>query len=291
LPDEELMQTEQEDDHVVTTNTSSLTILLVEDNQTNRELAQMVLEQYRHQVYTAESGIVALQKLALRYYDVVFMDVQMPELDGFTTTQLIRSCESGTELPQSIPSALELQLRKTMKGRHQFIIALTAHAMKGDREKCVAAGMDDYLTKPFQPDQVIAILDHFSQNLKKEQSDVDKGCEQNDSQPILLGEVTKNLCQAYGLEERKALELLAKTVPILDENIEQLKAAIENEKPEEIKNVAHSLKGVLLNMWMKEEADLLALVNENCDQGKRVVALDLVEKLSQKLRELRSPME
>ncbi|OGR17055.1 MAG: hypothetical protein A2X81_01695 [Desulfobacterales bacterium GWB2_56_26] len=135
-----------------------LHILLVEDNAANRELARMVLENEKLQVTLAESGMDALKKLAAGNFDTVIMDIQMPEMDGFTATSIIRACESGKALSVDINEAVEHNLRDRLYGRHQPIIALTAHAMRGDRERCIAAGADDYLTKPFVPEQVMAAL-------------------------------------------------------------------------------------------------------------------------------------
>jgi signal transduction histidine kinase len=106
-----------------------LTVLVAEDNPVNQRVATAMLKRRGHQVTIAPNGAEAVRLVALQAFDAVFMDVQMPELDGLEATQAIRRAEAGT-------------------GRHLPIIAMTAHAMNGDRERCLAAGMDDYLTKP-----------------------------------------------------------------------------------------------------------------------------------------------
>ena len=118
----------------------SLRVLLAEDNAVNQKLAVRLLEKRGHRVTVAENGREALEALARASFDVVFMDVQMPEMDGMEATAAIREKERGT-------------------GRRQRIIALTAHAMKGDREKCLAGGMDGYLTKPIRTQQLDEILE------------------------------------------------------------------------------------------------------------------------------------
>ena len=90
-------------------------------------------------VVVAATGLEALQALEKESFDLVLMDVQMPEMDGFEATAAIRQKEKGT-------------------GLHQPVVALTAHAMKGDREKCLAVGMDGYLTKPIRPQELDQLL-------------------------------------------------------------------------------------------------------------------------------------
>ncbi len=108
---------------------TTLRILVAEDNPVNQRVATAMLKRRGHQVTIAGNGAEAVRCAATQLFDAVFMDVQMPELDGLEATQAIRRAEAGT-------------------GRHLPIIAMTAHAMNGDRERCLAAGMDDYLTKP-----------------------------------------------------------------------------------------------------------------------------------------------
>jgi TMAO reductase system sensor TorS len=114
-------------------------VLLAEDNPVNRELAVAMLEAVDLEVVVAADGREALDAFAQGGFDLVLMDCQMPEMDGFAATRAIRGAEppGGTRLP---------------------IVALTANAMEGDRERCLACGMDDYLSKPFKPQQLYAVL-------------------------------------------------------------------------------------------------------------------------------------
>lgn len=123
----------------------SVRILLVEDNLVNQRLAKTMLTKAGYQVEIAENGRVALEKFtaAPRALDLILMDVQMPEMDGIQATQEIRKAES---------------FLADAKDRRIPIIALTAHAMKGDREMCLEAGMDDYITKPIKREVVLEIL-------------------------------------------------------------------------------------------------------------------------------------
>jgi len=135
-----------------------LDILLVEDNQFNLELASIVLEKAGHRVSTAMNGLDALKQLARARFDVVLMDVQMPEMDGITATRIIRGCEQGILAGDGMHPELEQRLSAKIKGSRTPIAAMTANAMSGDRERCLVTGMDGYITKPFKPDEVFATL-------------------------------------------------------------------------------------------------------------------------------------
>jgi len=134
-----------------------LRILLVEDNMANRELARMVLEEEGHSVTTAVDGMDALAVIAEQGFDIVLTDVQMPIMDGYTACGIIRACEQGRE-SENVTPELSKKLINRLRGGHLAIIAMTANALQGDKEKCLQAGMDDYLTKPFLPEQVAAAI-------------------------------------------------------------------------------------------------------------------------------------
>jgi signal transduction histidine kinase/CheY-like chemotaxis protein len=121
---------------------SGLNILLAEDNPVNQKLAVRMLEKRGHKIAVASDGREALSMLGAGAFDLILMDIQMPEMDGFETAVAIRSSERGT-------------------GRHQPIVAMTAHAMKGDDQRCLAAGMDGYLAKPIRSEDLYALLDRF----------------------------------------------------------------------------------------------------------------------------------
>jgi two-component system, sensor histidine kinase and response regulator len=123
-----------------------LRVLLVEDNGVNRLLALRLLEKDGHVVTAAENGKEALAILEQGSFDLVLMDVQMPEMDGFEATAAIREQEK-------------------VSGAHLPIIAMTAHAMVGDKERCLSMGMDGYLTKPIRREELTAILKRYSRDL------------------------------------------------------------------------------------------------------------------------------
>ena len=120
----------------------ALRILVAEDNTVNQRLVTRILERRGHVVALAAHGGEALAALAGERFDIVLMDVQMPEMDGFEATAAIRAREhaSGERIP---------------------IIALTAHAMKGDEERCTRAGMDAYIAKPLDPKRLVEMIERF----------------------------------------------------------------------------------------------------------------------------------
>jgi len=140
---------------------SQLSLLLVEDNEANRILTRMVLEGEKHQMMEAHDGLQALNILSEHTFDAVLMDVQMPVMDGYTATKTIRLAEQGEPLP-GVGKQLAKKLGDHLYACHTPIIAMTANAMSGDKEKCLAAGMDDYLAKPFHPGGLAAIFSNMN---------------------------------------------------------------------------------------------------------------------------------
>ena len=129
----------------------SLRVLLAEDNPVNQTLAMRILERLGHKVEVVNNGKEALRQVQAEEFDLILMDVQMPEMDGLEATTAIRQAETGT-------------------GKHTPIVAMTAHAMKGDREKCLSAGMDGYLSKPVRIDELKQILSEIEKTQNMLQS-------------------------------------------------------------------------------------------------------------------------
>ena len=126
--------------HSVREKRARLRILLAEDNMVNQRLTVKLLTKMGYQVEVAGNGKEAVAAFERETFDLILMDVQMPEMDGFEATALIREKEKKT-------------------GGHIPIIAMTAHAMKGDRERCLDAGMDEYVSKPIRPQAVVDAIE------------------------------------------------------------------------------------------------------------------------------------
>ena len=183
-----------------------LNILLAEDNPVNRVLAQKLLQKQGHTVTSVNNGIEALrlwEQNQSRQFEIILMDVQMPEMDGLQAATRIRERELGT-------------------GAHIPIIAVTAHAMKGDREKCIAAGMDDYITKPLRFADLAELLERYSvgERIERplESPRASSPAAVFDSQGVLervlgdrplLAELLNIFCGEYGQRQAELREALA----------------------------------------------------------------------------------
>jgi CheY-like chemotaxis protein len=126
------------DDHTTPPADSAVPVLLAEDDPINQLVARHLLERFGCEVQVASNGRQAVELSRANKYHVIFMDCQMPDMDGYEATRAIRLQEGNTD--------------------HTPIVAITAHTMKGDREQCLAAGMDDYLSKPLKLDELDQVL-------------------------------------------------------------------------------------------------------------------------------------
>ncbi len=128
---------------ILVKNTSSANILLVEDNPINQRIATHMLKKLGHTYEIVNNGKEALEAIKIKSFDIILMDCQMPDMDGYTTTKYIR------------------QYQRSNRTKRTPIIAVTAHSMKGDREKCISMGMDDYIAKPIDIKRLSAVIDHW----------------------------------------------------------------------------------------------------------------------------------
>ncbi|MEQ8171512.1 MAG: response regulator [Candidatus Eremiobacterota bacterium] len=202
---------------------SKIRILLAEDNSTSRYLAVNILQKYGYRIDTVSNGREVLEALAKCHYNLILMDLQMPEMDGFTATRHIR-------------------LREEREGGHIPVIAMTAHAMKEHRKKCFDAGMDDYITKPMEGRVIFQAVERVLKKI-----------------PLLIKEefpppVENIIFDSKAFLDRLDgnLQLFRRTLSLsLDDitsEIMNLTSAIEKGERKKIKFHAHSIKGVSSNL-------------------------------------------
>jgi signal transduction histidine kinase/DNA-binding response OmpR family regulator len=249
-----------------------LSILVVDDNEVNRDVAQLFLEK-DHFVVVAGDGLEALHALGRQPFDVVLMDVQMPQMDGLTTTSIVRCLEEGRPVSQELPEGLTQALGGRLFGRHLPIIAMTAHAMGGDREMCLAAGMDRYITKPFQPAQLtemcraLLAADPTLGRIKEKVVEDEKisTSVEDFGAPVTLARVAAHLRSTTNLTVEQSERVLAAVQRSITDTLAKATAALSREDYLELGRATHTLKGTLLQCGLNE----LAVTAEEIHQGIR----------------------
>jgi len=276
---------------------SRLTILVVEDNKLNRDVARMTLERDGNRVIEAENGLQALELLTENDIDVILLDIQMPVMDGLTTARFIRNCEKG-EIPDSGEyQKILTRLSKVIQGKNIPIIALTAHAMYEDKKRCLAAGMDDYLTKPFQPEQIRVTLAQVMGKINPAQKNrPDKGEQEADTSdrtasaseqaPPSLERIRNHLATTYSFAPEQTEHLLQVSLSSLSTNLAKAIAAQKYNDIESLSTYCHALKGSLLNIGLHDQADLASELEIKAGEMTRSERQKRLEELSDQLAEL-----
>ncbi len=246
------------------TATQPLNILLAEDSLVNQKLAIGLLKRHGHDIFVANNGNEAVEAVKQRDFDLILMDVQMPELDGLSATAAIREHQQSTR-------------RKTP------IMAMTAHAMQGDRERCLAAGMDDYIAKPIRAqvlfDKIAKLAGSTpgkkgkqqpTQNEQKPAIDVSTTEDNGDTSAIAQPDKLRttevvdmqSALAAVGNDRELLNEVLQVFLNEYPRQLQDMKVAIENRDGETLRRVAHTLKGAV-RMYGLEAATDSALAIEH----------------------------
>ena len=235
----------------------SLSILIAEDNETNREVARLTLEQEGHSIVAVENGYEALECLLTDSFDLILMDMQMPKMDGVTASRLLRSCEQGRVPQEGAREWLPLleKLCAAVAGTHTPIIALTANVLHADRERCLAAGMDDYLSKPLQPSEINRVLRRYvggSVSKDKQQcTDADNSRQHNEKQ-FTLAAMQDYLRGIYNFPDEQINHLLKTALTTIAADLAALKEGLAEEDRRQIATKAHKLKGSLVMLGLDE---------------------------------------
>jgi CheY-like chemotaxis protein len=199
-------------------------VLLAEDNAVNQRLALRLLEKQGHTVVVAINGKEAVEAVARERFDLVLMDVQMPELDGLEATALIRAQEQET-------------------GGHVPILALTAHAMKGDRERCLEAGMDGYLSKPIQTQEFVRAVDAVLSGPQEPPAPPPEILDQEKALAVVGGDrgLLRDLVRLYFQESPKWLA--------------EVHGGLASNEAQPVRRGAHNLKGTLISFGAREASE------------------------------------
>jgi CheY-like chemotaxis protein/HPt (histidine-containing phosphotransfer) domain-containing protein len=214
-----------------------LRVLLAEDNAVNQKLMVRLLQKWGHQVAVAANGKEALAAVEKGPFDVVLMDVQMPEVGGFEATAAIRTREKET-------------------GGHLPVVAMTAHAMKGDRERCLAAGMDDYLPKPIQAHELLAVLERA----------VPPAAANGGEAPLDWAAARK----AVGGDEEILRDLAGVFLQTSPRWLEELGAAVARRDAAAVRRLGHTMKGSLSQLGAtaaRVAAERLETIGQGGDLG------------------------
>jgi two-component system sensor histidine kinase/response regulator len=239
--------------HTIAESRRALRILLAEDNPVNQQVAVAMLVKRGHEVHVAGNGREAVQSAADREYDVILMDVQMPEMDGFEATQAIRATAKGKDLP---------------------IIALTAHALSGERDRCLAKGMTDYLAKPFKAHELFAMVER-----EGEPSAAPTETGRAAEKPPVDLEGFRNMLREAGAEAAlySILDTFLRQAP---DRLATLAAASASGNDAEITSAAHVFRGAAATIGAAELAGLLAHVETQARGGALPEAREGVERLT-----------
>ena len=256
-----------------------LEILLVDDVATNRELAGLLLCKMGHTVHEASDGLDVLTMISRHAYDLIFMDLQMPVMDGFTATGIIRACEQGQTAPTDMDdSFLVRAVREKIQGTYTPIVAMTAHALLEDKERCLDIGMDGYLTKPLRLEEVHAVLGRFSETLDSSPAHPETlesvpemphrtvPDDASESFPTpepplsppkpcsgFVERMLASLSAQYDLDREEAMPLIQSLAETLTVHDQELRACLETTETGKLMHHAHGIKGLLLNMGLTGE--------------------------------------
>ena len=219
-------------------STRARRILLVEDHPVNQRLARKLLEKWGHTVLVAANGRKALEAIERNNFDLVIMDVQMPEMNGLEAARQIRAQEKAT-------------------GAHLPIIAMTAHAMKGDREQCLAAGMDAYITKPIDPDLLFRTIE---------------GTASDKVVPLRKTRVGSfdpdGLLRRAGGDWSLAREVINMFLEDTPEVLSQMLDGIARKDLKAVERCAHRIKGAAANLEARDLANIAFDIEQSASEGK-----------------------
>jgi len=275
-----------------------LRVLLTDDNVINQKVALRLLQQLGYKADTANNGLEAVRAFERQPYDVILMDVQMPEMDGMEATRRIRERQR-----EPVPHP-HFQ-------RPVVIIAMTANAMQGDREKCIAAGMDDYLPKPVRPEGLQTMLELHGPKLANPAAAPLTPSENSSNKPMPLspGPVItvlpapqsplveqppvdlERLNEFAGGNLENFNELVGLYIKQTTDQLQQMRSAFQEGDVERLSRVAHSCAGASATCGMSAIVPLLRQVERHGQEGKLAAAADFLPAIEREFERLQRYLE
>jgi CheY-like chemotaxis protein/HPt (histidine-containing phosphotransfer) domain-containing protein len=250
-----------------------LRVLVAEDNVVNQRVAQRMLEKLGCRVDVAANGSETVQMLQLLPYDVIFMDCQMPELDGYEATREIRARESASA------------------GKHRTtVIAMTANTMLGDRERCLAAGMDDYVPKPVRIDDLRAALDRWRPHAPIAPTPEDAPAEP--SEPTIDRAQLESLRDLQDPGDPDVIrELIEMFLGDAQRSLDAIRAASASEDSATLTRAAHTLKGSSANMGAQQLSTLSRRIEERARSHSLAGLEGLLAEMEPEMHRVRTALE
>ncbi|OPX22954.1 MAG: hypothetical protein B1H02_05515 [Candidatus Latescibacteria bacterium 4484_107] len=243
-------------------------ILLAEDNAINQKLAILLLEKKGWRVAAASDGKEALQALESESFDLILMDVQMPIMGGFEATEAIRKKENGT-------------------GAHIPIVAMTANAMKGEREKCLEAGMDDYVAKPINAKELYATIERMMDGRPQPPAGLEPAGGSDNPREVARLDLS-TVIDAVDGDKELLKELAESFVEDSTGQLEELRESLELGDAEQIGRKAHRLKGAVGNFGAKAAYNLAYELETRARESRLDDAFPLYEKLEQEMKQVKA---
>ena len=234
-------------------------ILIVDDNETNRLVASTVLLGYGAQVLNAEDGDMALEMVKEDAYDIILMDIQMPVLDGYETTRMLRQ-----------------------KGYLGTIIALTASVVAGEKERCIAAGMDDYLTKPINEELLIDVINSW---IKEKPLDIP---EPEFTQPLYSLEGLRIISKGREDFVTKMIELFCGQVP---DALTNLNASFQENDLPQVSKLAHKLKSTIDHLEIKSIQRTIRDIEVLSEEGSRAELIPMIDEVNRVLNQVMEELQ
>jgi CheY-like chemotaxis protein/nitrogen-specific signal transduction histidine kinase len=269
-----------------------LRILLCDDNVINQKVAVRLLQQMGYRADVAANGLEALAALDRQPYDLVFMDVMMPEMGGLEATRLVRERQKQTARFPNYKSSI-------------IIVAMTAGAMQGDREKCLAAGMDDYIAKPVRLEDVRAIVERWAEvAARAEVAETAAASEQVSaaaSSPVPASPAAapaedapvdmSRLLDFTDGDPDNLRELVTLYLSQTKEQLEQLAAAVKAEKAQEVRRLAHSCAGASATCGVRRLVPMLRELERQGFEGQLTNAAQLSHQADEEFERIRGFLE